>query len=186
VAKIIDRLLLALFSLIGIAASVVLLAASFNWIKEEDTQKFITNVYTEPYTAAAFIACCIVVLLISLRLLYISLRTAEPRVPSIDQRNDWGDIKISIETVENLALKAASKTRGVKDLRARVRVSNAGLEIMLRTFVDGEDSIPALTEEMQSGVKQYIEEITGIPVAEVSVYIANIVQSAPTFKSRVE
>ncbi|MNN79526.1 hypothetical protein D3C81_1961790 [compost metagenome] len=53
-------------------------------------------------------------------------------------------------------------------------------------MVDGESSIPALTEEMQSAVKQHIEEITGIPVASVSVFIANIVQSAPTFKSRVE
>jgi uncharacterized alkaline shock family protein YloU len=52
--------------------------------------------------------------------------------------------------------------------------------------VDGEASIPAITEEMQSAVKSHVEEITGIPVASVSVFVANVSQTTPTFKSRVE
>ncbi|MNJ03652.1 hypothetical protein D3C73_1640630 [compost metagenome] len=71
-------------------------------------------------------------------------------------------------------------------MKARVKVDQAGLEIEIRTVVDGETSIPAITEEVQSSIKSYIEEITGIPVARVSVYVANVVQSAPAFKSRVE
>lgn len=185
-AKMLDRLLLFLFSLAMIVATGVLLASAFNWIGYNETSSFWYDVYTDPYTAAVFITSCVVALLISLRLFYISVRTGQAQAPSIDQRNDFGDIRISLETVENLALKAASRSRGVKDLRARVRVSSAGLEITLRTLVDGETSIPLLTEEIQSGVKAHIEEITGIPVAEVSVFVANVVQSAPTFKSRVE
>lgn len=85
-----------------------------------------------------------------------------------------------------MSLKAASRSRGVRDLRARVKVNQAGLEIVIRAIVDGETPIPALTEEMQANVKRHIEDITGIPVAFVSVFIANIQQSSPTFKSRVE
>jgi uncharacterized alkaline shock family protein YloU len=126
------------------------------------------------------------VLLISLRFFYISVRRGRTQSPSIDQRTDFGDIRISLDTVENLALKAAYRTRGVKDLKARVRVSQAGLEIVVRTIVDGETSIPEMTEDMQRAVKAHVEEITGIPVAFVSVFVANIVQSSPSFKSRVE
>jgi len=56
---------------------------------------------------------------------------------------------------------------------------------MIRAAVDGESSIPELSEEMQRLVKGHVEEITGIPVANVSVFIANLIQ-AHTFKSRVE
>lgn len=185
-AKMLDRLLLFLFSFIMIIGTGVLLASAFNWIGYNETSSFWYSVYTDANTASIFIASCVVVLLISLRLFYISVRTGQAQSPSIDQRNDFGDIRISMETVENLALKAANRSRGLKDLKARVRVSSAGLEITLRTLVDGEMSIPALTEEIQSNVKSHIEEITGIPVAEVSVFVANVVQSAPTFKSRVE
>lgn len=185
-AKIIDRLLLFVFSLAVLIASCTMLAGAFNWISLDSTQDFVRSVYTDLGTAAAFISGCVILALIAVRLFYISVRSSQEQAPSIDQRNEWGDIRISIETVENLALKCAGRTRGVKDLRARVRVGSAGIEVTIRSMVDGETSIPTLTEEMQAAVKSHIEEITGIPVASVSVYIANIVQSAPTFKSRVE
>ena len=169
-----------------IVASGILLASAFDWISFDKTSTFLHDVYTDTGTAVPFIIVCSVVLLISIRLFYISVRTGQAQAPSIDQRNDWGDIRISIDTVENLALKIASRSRGVKDLKARVRVDSAGLDILIRTVVDGETPIPALTEEMQEAIKQHIEEITGIPVAMVSVYVANVVQSAPSFKSRVE
>jgi len=38
---------------------------------------------------------------------------------------------------------------------------------------------------MQKSVRDYVEEITGIPVANVAVYVANIVRTQ-TFKNRVE
>lgn len=185
-AKIIDRLLLFLFSLALIAATGVLLSAAFGLIPFDRTSSFLHNVYFDRYTAIGFISVCIILLLISIRFLYISVRTGRSNVPSVDQRNERGDIRISLDTVENLALKAAGRTRGVKELRARVGVNSAGLEISIRTVVDGETSIPALTEEMQSAVKGLVEEITGLPVAEVSVFIANVVQNTPAFKSRVE
>ena len=70
-------------------------------------------------------------------------------------------------------------------MRARIRISESGIDITLRAIADGESSIPTLTEEMQRAVKSHVEEITGIPVAKVSVYVANIIQTA-NFKSRVE
>jgi uncharacterized alkaline shock family protein YloU len=186
VAKIIDRLLLFLFSLAIIVAACCMLAAAFNWIPIEETQDFIHDVYTDDYTAIAFITSCLLILLIGIRFFYISVRMVNSQAPSFDQRNELGDLRVSVDTIENLALKAAGRTRGVKELRARVGAGNAGIEITIRSVVDGETPIPLLTEEIQNAVKQQIEEITGFPVATVSVYIANVAQSTPTFKSRVE
>ncbi len=184
--KIADRLLLLLYSLvIFIFAGVTLFVAS-NWVPISETSRALTSLYYDKVPAYTTIVVSIVILLVSIRFLYISIRRGRSQAPSIDQRTDFGDIRISVETVENLSLKAASRTRGAKDLKARVKVSQAGLEIIIRTVMDGENSIPELTEEMQSAVKRHIEDITGIPVASVSVFVANIVQSSPTFKSRVE
>lgn len=185
-AKIIDRFLLFIFSLVAIFAMVVLLLCSFGVIAFEDSRTFLRDVYFNRQTSAIVIAGSCLMLIVAVRLFYLSIRTSSPAIPSIDQRTELGDVRISIDTVENLALKAAGRTRGLKDLKARVKVDQAGLEIEIRTVVDGETSIPAITEEVQSSIKSYIEEITGIPVARVSVYVANVVQSAPAFKSRVE
>lgn len=185
-AKIIDRFLLFLFSVIATVTLVFFLLSAFGMVTFDQARTFLNDVYHDTQTAVAFIASCVVLLIVAIRLLYISVRPATANVPSIDQRTEYGDIRISVDTIENLALKAASRSRGVRDLKARVRVTNAGLDIELRTVVDGEGSIPALTEEIQSAVKTHLEEITGIPVAGVSVYVANVTHNANTFKSRVE
>jgi uncharacterized alkaline shock family protein YloU len=186
VIKIVDRLLLFIFSAAILIVSCVALFCALGWISFERTGLFAHAVYYDLNTALLFISLTVAVALISIRFLYVALRRGKANAPSIDQRTDFGDIRISIETVENLSLKAARRTRGVNDLKARVRVNPAGLEIIIRAIIDGDNSIPQMIEEMQSNVKTHIEEITGIPVAVVSVFIANIQQSSPTFKSRVE
>lgn len=184
--KVLDRLLLFIFSLAVLIATFILLFAAFGLISFETAGNFAHDVYYDLRTAIIFISSTVVATLLSLRFLYLSVRRGKASSPSIDQRTEFGDIRISLDTVENLSLKAAGRTRGVQDLRARVKVNQSGLEIVIRAIVDGENSIPAMTEEMQANVKRHIEEITGIPVAFVTVFIANIQQSSPTFKSRVE
>ncbi|MEF3313105.1 alkaline shock response membrane anchor protein AmaP [Paenibacillus sp. GYB004] len=183
--KVMDRLLLFLYTLIIGISVIFFLVVSFGWVPFATSENFLNNLYYEGTVAYPAIAVGVFVLLVTFRFFYVSVRRGRGQVPSIDQRTDFGDIRISLETVENLSLKSAGRVRGVKDLRARVSVTDAGLDVVIRAVVDGENSIPDLSEEIQRSVKTHIEDVTGIPVAKVSVFIANVVQSQ-TFKSRVE
>jgi uncharacterized alkaline shock family protein YloU len=185
--KMLDRLLLFLYSLAVGAAAVVAIIAALGGFSSGFMHQFVDE-FTggARIVQASVIGVSIIVFLVSLRFFIVSFSRGGSSVPSINQKTELGDIRISVETVENLALKAAARTRGVKDLRARVRVAESGLQIMIRAFIDGDGSIPALSEEMQRNVSQSIEDATGIPVSEVSVFIANVTQSPASFKSRVE
>lgn len=183
--RIADKFLLFLYSLAVLLASGVMLVMTFNWIDRSVAEAFLQEMYTSAPVAYAVIAVCAVLFLLSIRFLFLSLQRGRERSGSIDQRTEFGDIRISLETVENLALKASGRVRGAKDIRARVRVDESGLDIQLRSVIDGESSIPQLTEEMQRAVKEHVEDITGIPVAAVTVYVANVVPSQ-SFKARVE
>lgn len=185
-AKIMDRLLLLIYSLIVFALSIAALSVAGRLVTRGQALNWVGELYGNGTVLQGLvISTAVVLVLISLRFLYVALRRGNASAPSIDQRTDYGDIRISLETVENLALKAASRQRGVKDLRARIRIAEAGIDIVLRAVVDGETSIPGLTEDIQKSVKEHVEEITGIPVSGVSVFVANIIQSQ-SFKSRVE
>ncbi|GGF76874.1 hypothetical protein GCM10010912_22450 [Paenibacillus albidus] len=178
-AKILDRLLLFIYSLsIGILSVIAILLLSGAIPRSLEIQDGPTAYITS-------IAVAVILFLLSIRFFYISLRRDRSSLPSVDQRTEFGDIQISMETIENLSLKAAGKVKGIRDLKSRIRVSQAGLEIMIRAVVDGEHSLPLLTTEVQRQVHDFVQETTGIPVADVSVYIANLTQS-PSFKSRVE
>ncbi|GAB2692939.1 alkaline shock response membrane anchor protein AmaP [Paenibacillus thermoaerophilus] len=184
-AKVFDKLLLFFYSLIAGAAALFALILSFAWIPLDDVYAWTRNLYTDAAVMAPTVTVSLLMLLATFRFLYLTLRSGRGQAPSIDQRTDVGDIRISLDTVENLALKAASRQRGLKDLKARISVSESGIDIVIRTLVDGETSIPELTEETQRAVKQHVEDITGIPVSSVGVYVANVVPSQ-TFRSRVE
>lgn len=186
-ARVLDKLLLFLYSTVVAIASIGLFCMGVQWIPEDSAIDVVRNLYDNDmeWLQITAIAIAVAVFFISIRFFYVSLKRNGSSTQSIDQRNEFGDVRISMETVENLALKSASKHRGLKDLRARIRISEAGLDIVIRTVVDGDTSIPALTEDIQRSVKSHVEEITGIPVAGVSVFVANVVQ-APAFKSRVE
>ncbi|TLS52999.1 alkaline shock response membrane anchor protein AmaP [Paenibacillus antri] len=183
--RVADKLFLFLYSVAILIFSGIGLIVSMEWVAPAFAESFVDAIYMTGPAKYAAIAVCAALFLLSIRFLFVSLRKSRERSGSIDQRTEFGDIRISLETVENLALKAANRVRGVKDLRARVRVDDSGLDIQLRSVVDGESSIQQLTEEMQRGVKEHVEDITGIPVATVTVYVANVVQSQ-TFKARVE
>jgi uncharacterized alkaline shock family protein YloU len=185
VVKILDRLLLFIYTLFVGVALVFLLVAAFGFVPIDTAGDFVYDLYYTESVAYPIIALALFTLLVTCRFFYVAIRRGRSQVPSIDQRTDYGDIRISLETVENLSLKAAGRVRGVKDLKARVAVTDAGLEIMIRALVDGENSIPDLSEEVQRSVKGHLEDVTGIPVAQVSVFVANVTQST-SFKSRVE
>lgn len=183
--KILDRLLLFIYTVIVGVGLIFLLGAACGFVPYDTAGKFLLDLYYEQSVAYPIIALALFTLLVSCRFFYVAVRRGRSQVPSIDQRTDFGDIRISLETVENLSLKAAGRVRGVKDLKARVSVTDAGLEIVIRALVDGETSIPDLSEEVQRSVKGHLEDVTGIPVSRVSVFVANVTQTT-TFKSRVE
>ncbi|MCI3920185.1 alkaline shock response membrane anchor protein AmaP [Paenibacillus sp. TRM 82003] len=183
--RIADKFLLFLYSVVVMLVAGIGILLSLTWIESSDAVAAIQEVYASRPVSVVVLVVCAVLFLLSLRFLFLSLRRSRERSGSIDQRTEFGDIRISLETVENLSLKAAGRIRGAKDVRARVRVDESGLDIQLRSVIDGESSIPHLTEEMQRAVKEHVEEITGIPVASVTVYVANVVQSQ-SFKARVE
>ena len=180
----IDRFLLFIYSLAVGILSFYILYFALEWFVSGRLSNLLT-VPNDPLWRNVLLVVSAIFLLVSLRFLYISVRPSQSTAPSIDQKTNFGEIRISLATVENLSLRAASKVRGVHDLKAKVNVNQAGLQIIIRAMVDGEISIPDITEEVQRTVKQYLEETTGIPVADVSVFVANIVQTQ-TFKSRVE
>ncbi|CAM4311142.1 alkaline shock response membrane anchor protein AmaP [Saccharibacillus endophyticus] len=178
-AKIVDRLLLFVYSVTILVLSIFAILLLSRSVQVPVDFRF------DLPTLSILIAALAVLILISLRMLYVSLRRGRAHLHSVDQRTDLGEIQISVETIENLCLKAAARVKGVKEPRTRIRMTEPGLDVQIRTVVDGEYPIPALTDEIQRGVKEFVQEITGIPVASVSVYVAGVVQPQ-AFKSRVE
>lgn len=184
-AKFFDRLFLFFFSLSVCIVSAAVLVAALGVIDANHTLNAVRDVFEFSWLNNTVIISAFVLFLLAVRYTYISVRVQNPRKSSYNLVTSLGEIMISIDTIENLALKAASTVRGVKDIKAKVKISQQGLELAIRVVVDGVHAIPVLTEEIQQQVTKEVTEITGVQVSNVSVFVSNIIQNQ-SVKRRVE
>lgn len=170
----VDRFLLGLFSL-AVAVLSLLLFALAMWLSPFVFQRLVPWADGDAVRAALG-AVTLLLFLASARFLVLAFRRSAPPL-TIDQRTPLGDVHIAVDALESLAVAAARRIRGVRELEARVRPSEGGTRIALRVSVDGEAPIPDLTQALQAAVKDHVERVAGVIVQDVTVHVAGVVTS---------
>src|SRR5690606_42081027 len=123
--SVVDKLLLFLYSIIIAVISVAAVCIGFEWITGAMAIDAIDKLYSNGSLQLTIIIIGIVLFLISLRFFIVSLSRGAISSQSVDQRTEYGYIRISIETMDILALNASMMQRGVKYLRSRVYSTNS-------------------------------------------------------------
>lgn len=122
--------------------------------------------------------------IISVALLFSGVKRPKER-KCIGKHTDIGEILISMNSLENIALNTARRFQGVKDIKARVFKKEDHVNVSLNMVVFPDISIPSLSHEIQSRVRRNIEDSAGVQVGDVKIYIDGI-QPAAVNKPRVE
>jgi uncharacterized alkaline shock family protein YloU len=173
------RLLLLIFSLIVLALSGTgaLIALDVGLGKEETVTRWMTEVYHDSQIRWPLLGISLVLILVALRVV-IELSRNRNRDRGVDRITEFGHVRISLKTLESLALQAANQMKGIHQLSAQVRQdeTHSAVGIGLKLTVDGNMPIQTLSEELQQTVKKHVEEIAGVSVNQISVYIADTVQ----------
>lgn len=82
-----------------------------------------------------------------------------------------GVITIDVESVCVLAQKTAATVRSVRGVNCNVRESAEGLVISCRASVALGSNIVEVGADVRSNIKEAIEQLTGLPVAQVDIEI---------------
>ncbi|SFS93147.1 alkaline shock response membrane anchor protein AmaP [Marininema halotolerans] len=177
------RLLLTFYNFILLLLSVLGIVVSLNRYPEAEqvVSEWIGEFYREPSLRWPLLILSTLVLILTLRHIW-GVVYRQPDSHGVDRLTELGHIQISLQTLEALATKAAQQVSGIRQLTARVRQDShtSSVGIGLKLTVDGETPIQALSEQLQSTVKKNVEEISGVGVHQISVYIADIVQPERT------
>jgi uncharacterized alkaline shock family protein YloU len=120
--------------------------------------------------------------LFSIRVLLSGLRKERSSKTAITQKTELGEVRISLDALQNVAQRAALSVRGIREARTGVHSAEDGLVINTRVATSIQDNVPTLSATLQGIVKQSVEESTGMSVKEVRVLIDDI---APANKVRV-
>jgi uncharacterized alkaline shock family protein YloU len=178
------RFLLAIYSLILTLVAMILIFVTFSPDTFDNISEYISTTVLVNTGYKAFLFILEVLFLgVSVTFLLSGIRDDKER-KSISKFTEIGEIKISLNSIETIALAASKRLSGIKETRAYVYKSLEGVTIVVRAVVMSDVNIPTLSEDIQVRVKKTVEETSGIKVNEVKVIVDNIF--AGYNKSRVE
>ena len=182
--NIIFRTLLAFYAFCLTVISLVLMVATLNKEIFVNITSFLErNVLNNKASVILLFIVELVFFGLSLMFLLSGVRSERNR-KSISKFNKVGEIKISLNTIENIALATSRRNNGVKESKAYVkRVGGENVSVHIKIVVMPDINTPALLEDIQFRVKKSIEETSGVLVNDVKVFVENIYAG---YRSRVE
>ncbi len=164
------RIILVFISLLLIGASLFLLAAHYDIVPGMALSSWMPGWVTETILLAAVGA----LLLLALIFLILGLKPKKKPGNAVVKGSEFGEVMISINAVENMVLRVVQRTNGIKDVSRKVNFTPDGLIVRIVINVMPDIALPELIKELQSGTKEYLEEITGVTVNEVKVLVENV------------
>lgn len=177
---ILERIFTALAVIFFLFFGAFLVLFSVHYFSISEVNSFILT-YFHRWPAAV---AGIIILLWAVGAFIFGLRRQE-RTESISQPGSGGDIDISLSTIDNIMDKTARQTKGVREVKPRVRVEKGVLYLTVEIYIAPDIIIPALAESLQVNIKEQVERMTGLTVGQVRVLVRNIHQELRAKGGRV-
>jgi uncharacterized alkaline shock family protein YloU len=169
---IIDRLVLTIYTLLLaiVSGMMVVVAIAPDWMQPH---VWFAEAMTTPRGRWAVGVIGAVFFAVSVRLIAVAFRRRGGGQPVIHE-TAMGEVRISLDAVENLVRKTARSIKGVREIKAIVSHTKDGLHIFLMGTISPEVSIPEVSEEIQSQVRTYVKRVVGVEPIDIRLQVENI------------
>lgn len=174
--KKIDKVILALFSVLIFLQSVLVICMIAGWISIGTVEMFVEMSLTESQTSKIILVVEIVCLLCSIKCIFFDSSDSENKEQQgVLMQNDNGKLLISKPTIENIVKSVVSEFESVEDVSVDIELDNLNnLIVNVNLVVSKNVIIKEITLNMQNKIKETIKKTSDLEVKEVNVKIKNI------------
>lgn len=171
-----DRVLLVLYTLFFTALCILFAAVMLGW----STPYFLFRNLFYPGQPEVFWPLTAILVLAGIRLLWSSISKPDRSGRFVVlSESAMGQTRISIQAMENLAVKVVSQINGVREVKSRIVSAAQGVGIQIQAVVTPDINIPEISASIQDLVKEKVFAVTGVTVKSVAVTIKNISAQKP-------
>lgn len=177
--KIVDRLVLALYSICIATLSLVVMVIPFNYggiISIKDGVNLINGMKGN----YIYSLIGLIFFIVSLRFLLSGIigNRDSKQESFLVMKNDYGEIVIYAHTIVGLVENIVNGFSGITKIDTKVDLSNGVIYLLMKGEILPEINIPEITKQLQIKVKENLENTTGAQVGEIKVEINSV--SAPS------
>jgi uncharacterized alkaline shock family protein YloU len=176
--KVFMRIVLSLFALCVMAIATVFIVITARHDFLELIYNYVSNELLPDVTGSVIIVALSVFAFITSFIFIVSNFKKKRELLYVSRKSDYGEIKISLDTIENITLATTKKADGVKETRAIIKKLEDSVAIVVKLLVFPDVNIPSLSGQIQETVKASVEENSGISVNNIEVFVENIVEGA--------
>ncbi|MDD2569051.1 MAG: alkaline shock response membrane anchor protein AmaP [Clostridia bacterium] len=172
--KAIDRLVVFLVSLFVVLIGVVLILAAF---EKEIVLTYVANILDGPsylgwvmLLVGALIVIIGVVVMVGIA--FRSDKRAQPK--AVETNVEGGNVQMSVSAINCIVEQAARNINGLGEITTEVHNTPNGVEIRAKVTVNSEVNIPEMANNLQTVIKNQLENMGGLTVASVKVLVVDI------------
>lgn len=178
--KILDRIALAVFSVIILLISIIGCLVIFGWIDITTIYMIVSHILADKITCNILIVlnCIFIALAIKCIFFESSYKDSEKYNDGILLENDDGKLLITKETLTSMVNAVVSGFSSVKSSQSKVILDNENnLSIVLTIETSNNTIIKELSNNLQMRIKEKIKESLDLEVKSIDIRIKNVVDS---------
>ena len=178
--KFLDKLGLAIFSLITLIISILVCLIAFGWIDVSIITVALTNAVASQNGMYITIGVCIVLILLSIKCLFFPSYERHAQKYNDDEegillQNDNGKLLITKGTIKNLVNSIVDDFKNVDGADTNIYLDeNNDVHVNLEINVYKETIIKDLTTKLQNKIKENVKKATDLEVKEVNIKINDV------------
>lgn len=176
--KTIDRMILCVFSVVILIASIFSCFFIFNWADATNAYIFVTKLLADKTTCNILIGLNVVFILLAIKGIFFESKTEEEKNLNngILLENDDGKLLITKETLTSIVNSVVSGFESVKDQQSKIILDeNNNLSILLTIEVSDNAIIKELSNNIQIRVKDAIKKSLDVEVKSLDIKVKNMV-----------
>ena len=183
--KIIDRIILTIYSIVMLIESVIAIFLIFGWADIQNIVLMVQDMLNNNVVYNIVFAISIIFIMLSIKAILFSSSSSSNNKESkklekmgegVLLENEDGKLLISRETIERLANGVVNKCSSIQDAKTKVTIDEKNnIAILIEAQILQNTVIKDLNTDLQSKIKEAVKDATDLEVNEVNIKIKNII-----------
>ena len=174
--KFLEKLSLAIFSVIVLMLALVICLLIFGWLKASTVLFVIQLALSKPVVVNILLWSSIVLVLLAIKCIFFFSGDQTEKNEGILLQNENGKLLISVDTIENLVKGVVSGFSNVKTSTCKVSLDRQvnNVKIQLNLTVKADTIIKELSANIQERIKSVVKQTIELDIKEVDIKIKDI------------
>lgn len=176
--KFLEKLGLALFSIITLVISIVLCLIAFGWMESSIFSILIGKVLLSQTYTYIMVGVCVFLILLAIRCIFFTDQKEESEEVADDGillQNEDGRLLITVETLKNMAQGVINSFPNIMDSSVGVIITKENnIVISVSIDVTRETIIKDTSSRLQIKIKKAVKDATDLEIESVNVRVRNV------------